>query len=326
MLRRYPRPVIADRAATYQRVSADLAALDDTEFAAIFQQGSSRSDWAPSYPVRRDGQQVFVKRVPLTDVERTNPGSTRNHHGVPICYQYGVGSFGTNSFRELAAHLATTQWVLDGAARGFPLLYHHRIMPRTGKPAWPEHERQRHFHHWADSVAIATRSDEQAAADFELCLVLEHVPHPIHQWLPEHPHRTSEVISQLFDCADLLRAHGFLHCDAHFGNVLTDGQQAYLTDFGLVLSSDFELTADEREFLARHEHYDHAEVIQSLDWIRAEMPDLQPEYERYDEVIRYMTGFFDDLRANPKKDTWYDDRTVRDLLRPGSDTTRPRSL
>lgn len=43
-----------------------------------------------------DGTRVFVKRVPLTDLE-LRPGnirSTANHFGLPVFYQYGIGSAG----------------------------------------------------------------------------------------------------------------------------------------------------------------------------------------------------------------------------------------
>jgi hypothetical protein len=44
--------------------------------------------------------------------------------------------------------------------------------------------------------------------------------------------------------------------DAHFDNLLTDGRLVYFADFGLALSSEFELSAEEREFLSLHRDYD----------------------------------------------------------------------
>jgi hypothetical protein len=40
------------------------------------------------------GRPVFVKRVPLTDLERRHPGSTANLFDLPLFYQYGIGSAG----------------------------------------------------------------------------------------------------------------------------------------------------------------------------------------------------------------------------------------
>jgi len=61
-----------------------------------------------------------------------------------------------------------------------------------------------------------------------------------------------------------LHERGVLHFDAHFGNVLTDGDAFYLADFGLALDATFELTATERRFLDRHQYYDYGTVLWSL--------------------------------------------------------------
>jgi hypothetical protein len=58
--------------------------------------------------------------------------------------------------------------------------------------------------------------------------------------------------------AAFMERRGLVHFDAHFRNVLTDGRLLYFSDFGLALSSRFELTARESAFLARHRGYDRA--------------------------------------------------------------------
>ena len=55
-----------------------------------------------------------------------------------------------------------------------------------------------------------------------------------------------------------INTHGLVHFDAHFKNILTDGGRLYLSDFGLALSSKFELTQAETEFLKQHKLYDQA--------------------------------------------------------------------
>lgn len=72
-----------------------------------------------------DGIPVFVKQVPLTDLERRpeNVHSTANLFAVPTFCQYGIGSFGSPGFgawRELAVHTMTTNWVIAGDYEGFP--------------------------------------------------------------------------------------------------------------------------------------------------------------------------------------------------------------
>ncbi len=49
-----------------------------------------------------------------------------------------------------------------------------------------------------------------------------------------------------------------MHFDAHFKNILTDGKRLYLSDFGLALSSRFDLTPAETQFLKQHSSYDQA--------------------------------------------------------------------
>ena len=47
-----------------------------------------------------------------------------------------------------------------------------------------------------------------------------------------------------------MKSSGLFHFDAHLGNILTDGEQLYLTDFGLATCPRFDLSAEEADFLA----------------------------------------------------------------------------
>lgn len=53
-----------------------------------------------------------------------------------------------------------------------------------------------------------------------------------------------------------MNARGLLHFDAHFQNILTDGERLYFADYGLAISSRFELSKDESAFFKRHQTYD----------------------------------------------------------------------
>lgn len=68
---------------------------------------------------------VFVKKVPLTDFELLpqNVMSTANFFDLPMCYQYGIGSSGFGAWRELAAHIMTTNWVITDECVNFPIMY-----------------------------------------------------------------------------------------------------------------------------------------------------------------------------------------------------------
>src|SRR3990167_2531037 len=83
-----------------------------------------------------DNAPIFVKKIPLTDLERLpeNWRSTANLFNLPTFYHYGVGSAGYSAWRELAAHEMATQWVLEGQCASFPLLYHWRVIESPGIP------------------------------------------------------------------------------------------------------------------------------------------------------------------------------------------------
>jgi hypothetical protein len=69
-----------------------------------------------------DDTPVFIKRVPLTDLELQSKNfmSTANIFDLPMCYQYGVGSAGFGAWRELATHIITNQWGDCERMRKFP--------------------------------------------------------------------------------------------------------------------------------------------------------------------------------------------------------------
>src|SRR5271166_3328680 len=81
-----------------------------------------------------DGTRIFVKKIPLTDLERKaeNTFSTANLFHLPLFYQYGIGSAGFGAWREVDAHVMTTDWVLAQKCPNFPILYHWRVLHNSG--------------------------------------------------------------------------------------------------------------------------------------------------------------------------------------------------
>ncbi|WP_418274976.1 hypothetical protein ACNHYB_08815 [Isoptericola jiangsuensis] len=78
-----------------------------------------------------------------------------------------------------------------------------------------------------------------------------------------------------------LGSRGFLHLDAHFENVLTDGHRFYLADFGLALSSRFDLAPDDAAFVEAHLDHDRAYVATHLvTWLAVAFRGLGPEERR----------------------------------------------
>jgi serine/threonine protein kinase len=153
--------------------------------------------------------------------------------------------------------------VLAGRFAGFPLLHHWRALPDAPHPLPDElADTERAVAYWGGSTGLRERIEGLRDASATLNLFLEHFPSTLHDWL-DNELRTDradaacgQVARQLEELTSFLHSRRLLHLDAHFRNILTDGRQLYLTDFGLSLSSRFRLAPDEQDFFDRHRHYD----------------------------------------------------------------------
>ena len=67
------------------------------------------------------------------------------------------------------------------------------------------------------------------------------------------------VVEQVWHAIDFLRKNGMIHFDCHHRNILTDGEDIYLTDFGLVLDKSFDLRQIELDFFAKHRYYSYGQ-------------------------------------------------------------------
>ena len=117
----------------YFQLSSAIAQMDNEQLRLLFTGNEAELGWGRNHTIEVGQAKVFVKRMPVTDLEYANQFSTRNLYNLPLYYNYGVGSAGFGLFRELVTHIKTTNWVLAGAIETFPLLYHYRIMPATGE-------------------------------------------------------------------------------------------------------------------------------------------------------------------------------------------------
>ncbi len=256
------------------------------------------------------GVPVFVKTVRLTDLERqpNNLHSTANLFSLPTHYQYGVSSAGFGVWRELASHVMTTGWVQSGACANFPLLYHWRVMPRatSPSPAWEE-DVERQVVAWDGSHAIRERLTQCERASASVVLFLEHFPHNLRGWLTAQlaSDGASEaalrmVEHNLLEVTSFIGARGLVHFDAHFENILTDGQRLYLSDFGQALSTDFTLTPAESRFHNHHRDFDRHYVVTKLVNFVASASAGASIVQRHDPVAAIMNDFFRRLRAETR--------------------------
>jgi hypothetical protein len=253
---------IEPRRRRYFELSSLIAQIDNAQLRPLFEGSESRAGWGRNHTIDLASSKVFVKRVPVTDTEHDNFFSTKNLYSLPTYYNYGVGSAGFGVFRELVAHIKTTNWVLDGQIETFPLMYHYRVIPFSGRRAEVDHERhKRYVEYWGGNENIGRYMLDRSSASRELVLFLEYVPHVLQSWLPQNAGKVQAVLDDLCATVGFLRKNEVIHFDAHFGNILTDGERTYLSDFGLVLDKSYTLAEDEKAFFDANTYYDYGEVL-----------------------------------------------------------------
>jgi len=125
-----------------------------------------------------------------------------------------------------------------------------------------------------------------------VALFLEYIPQNLHQWLSEQMDAGGEaadracamVERELVAGISFMNSRGLLHFDAHFENILTDGRRLFFADYGLAISSRFELSQDEADFFERHQTYDRCySVTYLVNWLVTALYG----YQREDQEGRY---------------------------------------
>ncbi|WP_050502899.1 serine/threonine-protein kinase [Streptomyces monomycini] len=265
------------RLTAYSSVATSLALRSDHQLRQLLEPGTPLGTGigGKSALLRVDGTPVFVKRVPLTDVERLpeHQRSTADLFGLPAFCQYGIGSPGFGAWRELAAHTMTTNWVLAGQYGGFPLLYHWRVLPDT-PPALADElaDVESAVAYWGGGPGIRRRIEGLRRSSASIALFMEYIPRTLHDWLTEQVQADDAaadracalVERELKAGTSFMNARGLLHFDAHFQNILTDGRRLYFADFGLALSSRFDLSPSETGFFEQHRTYDRCYTVTHL--------------------------------------------------------------
>lgn len=274
---------LAARRSRHGRVSTALALLSDRQLgelldsAAHLGAGIGGTTWL----LEIAGSPVFVKRIALTDLEQRpeHRRSTANVFGLPVWSHYGVGSAGGGAWRELATHVMTSDWALTGQCANFLLLHHWRVLARHSPAAASTAEIDRTVAFWHGDPAVRLRLEALADSSTDLVLFLEHMPRNLVEWLTgkadDHVDEAIAVVERdMLAMAAFLGAQGLQHFDAHFGNILTDGRQLFVTDFGLALSSRFELAPAEARFLREHTAHDGCYLVTHLvNWVVGRLSD-----------------------------------------------------
>ncbi|WP_405899157.1 protein kinase family protein [Streptomyces sp. NBC_00727] len=285
------------RLAAHGAVSTALALHSDRGLRELLDAGSPLGVGIGGQTVllEVEGTPVFVKQVRLSDLERRpeHLHSTANLFELPAFCHYGIGTVGSpglGAWRELAAHTMTTSWVVAGAYEGFPLMYHWRVLPDSGAPL-PEElaDVDRAVAYWGGGSAVRGRIEGLRDSTASLVLFLEYIPDNLHDWLDvrigaggDAAERACAMVEdELRAGIAFMNAHGLLHFDAHFQNILTDGHRLYFADYGLAISSRFDLSPDEAAFFGEHRAYDECYAVNHLvNWLAVALYGHPPEDRR----------------------------------------------
>lgn len=120
---------INDRMRLYYELNTKLSYLSNDEiYNLMLATKQNVKGFGTNAILELGDDKIFVKTIRITDREYNNLFDSSNLFKLPPYYNYGIGSYGFNGFRELLMHVKTTNFVLDGESENFPLMYHYRII------------------------------------------------------------------------------------------------------------------------------------------------------------------------------------------------------
>ncbi len=263
--------ISVERLERHKVIAAALEAIDDEELEAwLWACESLHRDGFAVLTLPGEGTPLFVKLLTLTDLEREphHWPSTANCFGLPPYYGYRIGGAGFGVRRELETHAIANAWVVAGERAQFALMHGHRMVPIARPvfhtPVWPNP--------WGDDPAVAARHAAIEQSSHCVAVFSEPFRGNVLQWLRGTPGSDGDVLdgdvlqleTRLLELVGFINERGLLHMDAHFENIVTDGEEIYLTDFGLAISDTFELSDSEHAFFERHRCFDSATTMTSL--------------------------------------------------------------
>lgn len=275
----------SERVSRWAQVSAALALQSDQQLTRVVDEAEQLATGigGTTLAFEIEGIKVFAKRLRLTDLERRpeNRLSTRNIFELPAFCQRNVGSAGFGVWRELAANVMTTGWVLSQELESFPLMYHWRVLEGAASPrAAPLPDELADVDgmvsYWEGSEAMGERLRALGKATASVLLFLEHVPWNLSGWLDRQRAAGPGAMEAACSMVEhgltveipLMNSLGLLHGDAHLGNILTDGHRLYFADLGLATSERFALSPDESSYLNHNASLDRAYVLAKwVNWL-----------------------------------------------------------
>ncbi len=342
-------PKHEDRTANYDKLSVRLRDLPDEEVTKLLASGKPIGSSMGAYALEIDGIQVFAKQIAISDLEFANRKpdgsfSTANIFNLPSCYQYAFNSAGFGAGRELAAHQMTTNWVLSGQCPHFPITYGYKMLDRDPTPVkdLPSEEQRAEFRkYWNGSKKIEDRMDALYGATKSVVVFMESIPQTLDSYIHPKAGETRrpdmvKVEEGIIRATAFMESQGMMHFDAHGGNILVDDEgQVYFADFGMALSKDFELSAEETKFLEENHGYDRSQALASLcrhpkdKATKVELPilpEVKETSDRYKPLAIKFKEFSDAFRGDDTKSVRYPAEEMSKLYQEQRASYRERKM
>jgi hypothetical protein len=109
----------------------------------------------------------------------------------------------------------------------------------TPRPPTPDDlaDIDRVVEYWQGSPQVRRRIEAINDVSASLVVFLEYFPQNLNEWFSTHLTDSAWAMVERVLAAgtSFMNACGLLHFDAHFENVLTDGERLYFADFGLAM-------------------------------------------------------------------------------------------
>jgi serine/threonine protein kinase len=252
----------------YNKLSNKLVALTDKELLELTNIQSEIKKWGDHGVIKLAGNNLFFKKLPLSDKFALSQFNTKNLYNIPVNCNYGFGSAGINPWRELITHIKTSNMVLTKEIDNFPLLYYYRIIKddshnfETGmNEKLLERFNFKNYHLYLE---------ERAKCSYKIIMFLEYIPNMLFKFVNNDLNYVKYFFKESTKILDFLQTNGILHLDTHWGNYLVDDNgKLYLTDFGIVLDKNFDLDEKEKLFMKKNK--------------------LLPDYYRFESVYVHFS-------------------------------------
>ncbi|WP_231445647.1 hypothetical protein [Brevibacterium zhoupengii] len=213
-------------------MSVEIARFDDSQVRALLDAAETVAVGigGTTKTVHIAGTPVFVKQLPITRSEETDPFATDNSAGLPFACHYGIGSPSCGVGREVAAHQLTSEWVDSGEVDFFPLLLGCRIVDLEPDVDLSEFDGDGPPQQWGTSWPLVERRlTEMKSARSSMVLFLEYVPETLGSTLHlslavgRGESVFADAVDQIIAAAAWMEKQGFHHFD------LTTEEESALT-------------------------------------------------------------------------------------------------